>query len=155
MPIETAHGRDVRERAADRSDRAADGRDDVWVGVVVDPPGWFSRRVDLVRPALGLPPETAQRLERRCRDFRMQGLCAEGAHNAAWDELGVDDSYRDQLSTDAARAALTSLEARVRAGEQVVLATTRRPGFRCHRTVLARVLRSRLGGDGVSTTGSD
>jgi hypothetical protein len=142
MAIETAHAQDVRERPVEQSGRTDDCAGDVWVGVVRAPPEWFSRRVDSVRTALGLPSETTERLDRRRRDFRMQGLCADGAHNAAWDELDVDDRYRDHLSTDAAHEALASLDARVRAGQRVVLATTRRPGVRCHRTTLAAVLRS-------------
>jgi hypothetical protein len=143
MPVETAHAQRVRERPVVRAEEADPaGGDPVWVGVVRSPPGWFERRVDGFHPTLGLPLETRETLERRRRDLRMQGLCAEGAHNAAWAELDVDGRYRDHLSNatdDEVRGALDSLAASVAAGH-VVLATDRRPGFRCHRSVLASVL---------------
>ncbi len=140
MSIETAHAQRVRERSLpDGAEPTGDGP--VWVGIVRSPPGWFDRRVDVDYPALGLLPETRESLDRRRRELRMQGLCAEGAHNAAWEELSVDERYRRRLSngvSDEVREALDSLVRR----EGVVLATDRRPGFRCHRSVLASVLDS-------------
>jgi hypothetical protein len=148
MSVETAHARRVRERPLpDGAEHAGD--DAVWVGVAHSPPGWFDRRVDASYPALGLSPETRASLERRRRDLRMQGLCAEGAHNAAWEELSVDERYRNRLSgeaSDEVREALESLEPLVER-TSVVLATDRRPGFRCHRTVLASTLSSLIGSD--------
>jgi hypothetical protein len=154
MPVQTAHAQRVRERPVVRAENADPvGGDPVWVGVVRSPPGWFERHVDGSHPALGLPSETRETLERRRRDLRMQGLCAEGAHNAAWEELDVDGRYRDHLSNAAngeVRDALDSLAAFVEAG-RVVVATDRRPGFRCHRTVLSSVLEA---GE-PAATGSD
>lgn len=142
MPVETAHGQETRERTG-----GTDGRDAasstchgaVWVGVVRSPPSWFRRRVDYVYSALDIPTAASEALERRRRDLQMRGLCAEGAHNAAWEELKVDERYRAYLSSAEARKALQNVRT-LTARERVVLATDRRPGFRCHRSVLASVL---------------
>jgi hypothetical protein len=149
MPVETAHAQAVRERADDRAGMEVPDDAPVWVGVAQSPPGWFERRVDVVHSVLGLPAETREALSRRRRDLRMQGVCAEGAHNAAWAELAVDDRYRNCLSREESRAALESVAALAARGT-VVLATDRRPGFRCHRTVLAAALEA----DGAGASGS-
>lgn len=163
VTVETAHALAVRERdpvgASDRGAGAAGreqgGRDDdtYWVGAVRSPPGWFRRRVDEHLPALGLGDGTREALEHRRQDLQMRGLCEEGAHNAAWVEVGVDDRYRRRLSsrgqshdertrTVAVENALDALAALAEDG-RVVLATDRQPGFRCHRTVLAEELAAR------------
>ncbi|AUV82014.1 hypothetical protein C2R22_10430 [Salinigranum rubrum] len=143
VSVETAHARRVRERPLpDGTERTGDAA--VWVGVVHSPPGRFDRRVDASYPALGLSPETRETLERRRRDLRMQGLCAEGAHNAAWEELAVDTRDRSRLSgetSDEGREALASLSSLVER-EHVVLATDRWPGGRCHRGVLSSLIGS-------------
>jgi hypothetical protein len=139
MHVETADAVAVR----DGSEVGADpGREPVVVGVVRSPPAWFRQRVDVSYPAVGLPEDLSADLDRRRRDLRMQGLCEEGAHNAAWEELDVDGQYRASLSDEPARTVLSSL---VSMQGLPVLATDRRPGFRCHREVLARVLRDRDG----------
>jgi hypothetical protein len=147
MSVETAHVLAVRERAARISDGqpnvdpvTTDGDEPLWVGVARSPPAWFARRVDVSRPVFGLPAALRDDLARRRRDLRTRGLCEEGAHNAAWAELGLDERYREHLSSDATHEALLALAAR---GRPLVLATDRRPGFRCHRTVLAARLRAR------------
>lgn len=137
MGVETAHALAVRQRPPDGDGSEEDAR---WVGVVRDPPGWFRRRVDVHYPTLGLDEETRATLETRRRDLQMRGLCEEGAHNAAWRELDVADRYRDHVSSGEARAALTELAGH---GNEVVLATDRRPGYRCHRDVLADLLADR------------
>ena len=166
MSVETAHAVAVRERDPNavhesdlstddergsggderRSDAGARGDDSraepLWVGVVRSPPGWFRRRVDVSIEELGLSIETREELDRRTRDLRMQGLCEEGAHNAAWAELGIDDRYRDRLAT-ASDDLSDEFDAIVSRDRPVVLATDRRPGFRCHRTVLADLLAER------------
>jgi hypothetical protein len=165
MSVETAHAVAVRERdpeavhepdpnedrehGSDRDERRSDAgaRDDpraepLWVGVVRSPPGWFRRRVDVSIEELGLSIETREELDRRTRDLRMQGLCEEGAHNAAWAELGVDDRYWDRLAT-ASDDLSDEFDALVARERPIVLATDRRPGFRCHRTVLADLLAER------------
>jgi hypothetical protein len=136
MRVETADAAAIRGRD-DTADATAEDTA-VWVGVTRSPPGWFRRRVDRTEPAAGLTGELTAALDRRRRELRMRGLCAEGAHNAAWEELGVDSRYRETLSREAARTALRSVAS---VEQPVVLATTRRPGFRCHRGVLADVLR--------------
>jgi hypothetical protein len=150
MSVETAHAVAVRERdpvSEERGSGASTGEGDpraepLWVGVVRSPPGWFRRRVDVSLEGLGLSAETREALDRRTRDLRMQGLCEEGAHNAAWAELGVDDRYRDRL-VNASDSRLNEFDALASRDRPVVLATDRRPGFRCHRTVLADLLAER------------
>ena len=138
MRVETAHAVAVRSRADGFGDEPAEGP--VWLGVVRSPPAWFRRRVDEQYPELGLPAATRAALDRRRRDLRMRGLCEEGAHNAAWEELDVDDRYRSELAGDSV-GVLDSLASRE---QPVVLATDRQPGVRCHREVLAALLRERV-----------
>jgi hypothetical protein len=138
MRVETAHAVAVRSRVDGVGNEPAE--EPVWLGVVRSPPAWFRRRVDEQRPELGVPAATQEALDRRRRDLRMQGLCAVGAHNAAWAELNVDARYRSEVAGDAADV-ISSLASR---GRPVVLATDRQPGARCHREVLAALLRERV-----------
>ena len=137
---ERGSGRD--ERRSDAGARDSSREEPLWVGVARSPPGWFRRRVDVSMAELGLSIETREELDRRTRDLRMQGLCEEGAHNAAWAELGIDDRYRDRLAT-ASDDLSDEFDALVARERPIVLATDRRPGFRCHRTVLADLLAER------------
>jgi len=55
-------------------------------------------------------------------DMKMQGLCEEGLTNAAWDQVGFGEAYREYLETDDdARAALTALDDRLASGESLAL----------------------------------
>ena len=116
------------------------------VGVVRRPTGWFHAAVDENRPSLAPPADLLDEFERRQKEFERQGLCDEGAHNAAWDELGFEERYQTHLTTDAdARDAVGELVERLRSGEHLVLVcfenTDRK---RCHRTSLRTHLGSRL-----------
>lgn len=115
------------------------------VGVVRRPAGWFHALVDENVRALGPPAELLASFKRRHEDLTLQGLCDEGAHNAAWEELDFEERYRDYLSTDEPAAnALDALADRLEEGEDVVLVCFENTAKkRCHRTVLRDVLESR------------
>jgi hypothetical protein len=52
----------------------------------------------------------------------MQGMCEEGAHNAAWEDIDFAKRYREHLvRSSKAQATVDALGDRVRAGEDVVL----------------------------------
>jgi hypothetical protein len=116
------------------------------VGVVRRPTGWFRGVVDENRPELGPPGALLDEFGAEAEAFKMDGLCDEGAHNAAWDAVDFERRYRSHLaaSTDAAEA-LDDLADRVSDGERLALVcfenTDRK---RCHRTILVDVLESRL-----------
>ncbi|MFB6106257.1 MAG: DUF488 family protein [Halobacteriaceae archaeon] len=116
------------------------------VGVVRRPTRWFSPAVDENHPSLGPPPALLDEFQDLREDFEMRGLCAEGAHNAAWDDLDVETRYREHLQTDAAaREAVDELVDRVRGGEDVALVCFENTEQkRCHRTALLDHLRERL-----------
>jgi len=116
------------------------------VGVVRNPTAWFHGTVDENVPELGPPADLLERFNRTKADLKMQGLCAAGAHNAAWDQLGFADTYRTHLETAAdAQAALETLEARLRSGESIALVCYENTAKkRCHRTLLRDRLESRL-----------
>ena len=119
--------------------------DAVLVGVVRQPTGWFHGAVDENRPALGPPPELLEETKQRHEDLKLQGLCDEGAHNAAWDEVGFEERYRDHVRESAdAQAALDDLAEHVRDGETVVLVCFEGEDKRCHRHVLVELLDERL-----------
>ncbi|WP_227738851.1 DUF488 domain-containing protein [Halorientalis pallida] len=122
-----------------------DFEDAALVGVVRQPTGWFHGAVDENRPALGPPAALLEETKRRHEDLKMQGLCDEGAHNAAWDEVGFEARYRDHVrESPDAQAALDDLAERVRDGETVVLVCFEGEDKRCHRRVLVGLLEARL-----------
>jgi hypothetical protein len=115
------------------------------VGVVRQPTGWFHGAVDENRPALGPPTDLLTETKQRHEDLQMQGLCDEGAHNAAWDEVGFEERYREYVrESDAAQSALDELANRVREGETVVLVCFEAEDKRCHRQLLVDLLDTRL-----------
>ncbi|WP_248910295.1 DUF488 domain-containing protein [Halocatena marina] len=112
------------------------------VGVVRRPTGWFRTTIDENYPALGPPPDLLDEFKQRHEDFKMQGLCDEGAHNAAWDEVEFEDRYRSHLTETAdAQDAVAELTDRLRNEEHLILVcfenTTQK---RCHRTLLREYL---------------
>nr|WP_244510037.1 DUF488 family protein [Halogranum gelatinilyticum] len=76
----------------------------------------------------------------------MQGLCDEGAHNAAWDDVEFETRYRSHLADDAdAQQAMDELTDRLRGGEQLALVCFENTNQkRCHRTLLRAVLIEQL-----------
>ena len=85
------------------------------------------------RPAVNLLRETKQ----RAGDLQLQGLCEEGAHNAAWDETNFESRYLDYLAEDEdAQRELDELAGRVADGEHAVLVCFESDRKRCHRTLL-------------------
>ncbi|WP_408957887.1 DUF488 family protein [Natrinema sp. 74] len=124
--------------AAIQHDLAELPADATRVGVVRRPTSWFHGAVDENRPALGPPADLLESMRDAEEDMKMQGLCEEGAHNAAWDQVGFDEAYREYLETDDdARAALDALEERLASGESLALVCYENTEKkRCHRTVL-------------------
>lgn len=114
------------------------------VGVVRQPTPWFHGAVDENYPALGPPAELLDAFREREEDLKMQGLCEEGAHNAAWDEVGFEEAYRASLEDSReAQAALEELQERLADGESIALVCFENTDKkRCHRTILRDVLES-------------
>lgn len=118
------------------------------VGVVRRPTPWFSGAIDENRPALGPPADLLDEVKARTEDFKMQGLCEEGAHNAAFDEVNFDDRYREYLEADEdAQAAMADLISGVEDGADVVLVCFEAENKQCHRHALKEVLEARLDRD--------
>lgn len=114
------------------------------VGVVRRPTGWFRAAVEENHPTLGPPGPLLDEVQARAETLRRQGLCDEGAHNAAWEETDFADRYREHVRTDfEAGAALDTLVERVRDGEDVALVCYEGDGKRCHRRVLVELHRER------------
>ena len=116
------------------------------MGVVRRPTGWFRTTVDENYPALGPPEDLLNAFKQRHEDFKMRGICDEGAHNAAWDEVGFEDRYQSHL-TDAAEAqdAVAELADRLHDGEQLVFIYFENTDQkRCHRTLLKEHLTAEL-----------
>jgi len=57
------------------------------VGVVRRPTGWFHATVDENYPEPGPPEALLAELKARQADFKRSGMCDEGAHDAAWEEV--------------------------------------------------------------------
>jgi uncharacterized protein YeaO (DUF488 family) len=118
--------------------------DSTLVGVVRRPPGWFHALVDENVADVAPPEALLDAFRTRRDDFAMAGLCEEGAHNAAWDEVDFEARYRDHLESPAARAALDDLAARLRGGEPLALVCFEGDSKRCHRRLLRDVLAGRV-----------
>ncbi|WP_117591529.1 DUF488 family protein, N3 subclade [Haloprofundus halophilus] len=115
------------------------------LGVVRRPTRWFHAAVDENRPSLAPPETLLDEFSRERDDLKMAGLCDEGAHNAAWENIGFGERYREYLDADEPRAALESLAAELRAGDDAALVCYENTEKkRCHRTVLRDVLADRL-----------
>lgn len=112
------------------------------VGVVRRPTGWFRTTIDENYPALGPPEDLLDEFKQRHEDFEMQGMCDEGAHNAAWDEVEFEDRYRSHLTeATEAQGAVAELAERLRDGQQLVLVCFENTDQkRCHRTLLKEYL---------------
>ncbi|WP_081661367.1 DUF488 family protein, N3 subclade [Halopiger djelfimassiliensis] len=119
------------------------------VGVVRKPAPWFHAAVDENRPELGPPADLLESMRDREEDMKLQGLCEEGAHNAAWEQVGFGAAYREHLETaPEARAALEELTARLESGESIALVCFENTAQkRCHRTILRERLADRLAAD--------
>ena len=112
------------------------------VGVVRQPPPWFHAAVDENVRALGPPSSLLEETKAAEEELKMQGLCAEGAHNAAWEQVDYEARYRTHLETDAdAQGALTRLLERLESGESIALVCFENTNKKhCHRTVLREEL---------------
>lgn len=123
-------------------------REAIRIGVVRRPTRWFLGIVEENDPDLGPPEELLEEFQKRREDLGMQGMCDEGAHNAAWEECDFETRYREHLDTSAAaNAALSRLVDRVADGEQVVLVCYESDAKRCHRHILADEVRERISAD--------
>lgn len=116
------------------------------VGVARRPTGLFSSAVDENYPSLGPPRSLLDEFEHRYEDFKLQGMCDEGAHNAAWEDRNFEERYRSHLMESAdARRAISALTDRIRAGERLVLVCHENTDQkRCHRTLLREHITARL-----------
>lgn len=112
------------------------------VGVVRRPTPWFHAAVDENRPALAPPPALLDEVEQRRERLAMRGLCAEEAHNAAWEGVDFGSRYREHLRSDEeARATLSDLRERLAGGESLALVCFENTAKkRCHRTALRELL---------------
>ncbi|WP_455449338.1 DUF488 domain-containing protein [Natrinema thermotolerans] len=128
--------------AAIQHDLAELPADATRVGVVRRPTSWFHAAVDENLPELGPPEPLLESMRDAEEDMKIQGLCEEGAHNAAWEQVGFGEAYRDHLESDGdARAAIEALSERLAAGESLALVCYENTEKkRCHRTILREYL---------------
>lgn len=108
------------------------------IGVVRNPDSWFHAAVDENIPELGPPAELLESMHEAEADLKMRGLCAEGAHNAAWDQVEFERRYREYLEHSAdTQAAIENLRERLESGESLALVCYENTEKkRCHRTIL-------------------
>ena len=116
------------------------------VGVVRKPAPWFHSAVDENVPELGPPADLLEEVRNAEEDLKIQGLCDEGAHNAAWDQVDFGERYRTHLEESAdAQAALDELSERLDGGESLALVCYENTEKkRCHRTILRDRLEASL-----------
>lgn len=108
------------------------------IGVVRNPEPWFHAAVDENIPELGPPAELLESMHEIEADLKIRGLCAEGAHNAAWDQVEFERRYRECLEHSAdTQAAIEDLRERLESGESLALVCCENTEKkRCHRTIL-------------------
>lgn len=116
------------------------------LGVVRRPTSWFNTVVDDNEPALAPPQPLLDRVQEAQEDLKMQGMCDEGAHNAAWENLKFAEQYRDYLTDSAAaQQALEEVVSAVKDGESIALVCYENTDKkRCHRTILRDEIESML-----------
>jgi len=119
--------------------------DDAYLaGVVRKPMPWLHGVVDDNFPDLGPPEDLLAETKQREEDFKRQGICDAEALNAAWEDTGFADRYRDYVrGSAAADEALDALEDRLAAGQDVVLVCYESDEKRCHRHLLVAELENR------------
>ena len=109
------------------------------------PTGWFQGVVDENRPELGPPEVLLDEVKQRHEDLKMQGMCDEGAHNAAWEECGFAERYREHIADSSeAQETLGDLVGAAETGTTVVLVCFEGESKRCHRHVLVEEIASQL-----------
>ena len=122
-----------------------DAGDATLVGVVRRPTGWFHALVEENHPELGPPAELLAAVKALHESFAAQGMCDQGAHNAAWEETQFDAHYLEYLEeSEEAQRAIEDLTARIADGEDVFLVCFEGENKRCHRRILREHLRERL-----------
>lgn len=114
------------------------------IGVVRRPTAWFSGEIDENVPELGPPEELLSEFQRRHEDLKIRGMCDQGAHNAAWEEVEFEKRYREHLESTAADEALSDLVERVEGGEGIALVCYEGNAKRCHRHLLVEAIEDRL-----------
>lgn len=119
--------------------------DESLVGVVRRPTGWFEGTVDENHPELGPPEDLLDEFKDRHEDLKTQGMCDDGAHNAAWEELGFEERYREHVeSSEVATTAIDDIVSRIQSGEDIMLVCFEDDNKRCHRHVLVSIIEERL-----------
>jgi len=115
------------------------------VGVVRRPPGWFHAQVEENHRELGPPGDLLDETKERQADLQQAGRGETAAHNAAFEETDLESRYRAYLGEDPdAESAISSLEYRVREGEDVALVCFEADDKACHRHTLLEILRDGL-----------
>jgi uncharacterized protein YeaO (DUF488 family) len=118
------------------------------VGVVRRPMAWFRGEIDENVPELSPPEEFLEEFKQRHEDLKMRGMCDEGAHNAAWEELRFEEQYREYLAdSTAAESALSGLAERIESGEDLVLVCFEADNKQCHRHALLNEVEGRVSPD--------
>lgn len=118
------------------------------LGVVRRPTAQFAAAVDENDPRLAPPASLIDRVAQERDDMKMRGMCEEGAHNAAWENLKVAERYRQRLAdAESAQCAVDEVAAAVADGQTVTLVGYENTAKkRCHRTILREEIESRLQG---------
>lgn len=118
------------------------------LGVVRRPTSWFNATVDDNEPALAPPQPLLDRVKEAQEDLKLQGMCDEGAHNAAWENLKFAEQYRDHVADDAAaQQAMDEVADAVASGESTALVCYENTDKkRCHRTILREKIEQRIDG---------
>lgn len=118
------------------------------LGVVRRPTSWFNAAVDDNEPALAPPQALLDRVKEAQEDLKLQGMCDEGAHNAAWENLKFAEQYRDHLADDAAaQRAMDEVANAVESGESIALVCYENTDKkRCHRAILREKIEQRIDG---------
>jgi uncharacterized protein (DUF488 family) len=138
--------------AAAISNDLADVGSATLVGVVRRPPRWFHGVVAENHRELGPSATLLDEVQERRERLKTSGMCDEGAHNAAWEEVEFERRYAECFDTNEdARTALESLAERIRDRESLALVCFEGPNKACHRRILADRLRGRVERAGENT----
>ncbi|MCX2819708.1 MAG: hypothetical protein ACI9QA_000120 [Methanobacteriota archaeon] len=88
----------------------------------VSAPSGFSSVVDRNLSALAPPSELVDAFETEKRDRKMRGMCDEGAHNSAWEDLNLRERYLDAVrGSDGAHEEFTAVMEESSEGELLLV----------------------------------
>lgn len=131
----------LKQRVGSAQSSLGDFSDDTptYIAVVSLPRGDISDIVDETAPELGMPERALKEFLATRSGYRSNSAI-DDPHNQAYDDVGLSETYRDHLTTDAAIDTIDDVVERVLDGEDITFVCYEEDGEKCHRHLLVGVI---------------